>query len=133
MPLFVKKSQLSNPAKMGGVSLCYLRWLPDTSEEIGSKNWFVFRYFFVNYDFDRNEIIMVNGIVNETLATTTVADAQRRTRIIVVGMIGFIANCHFIIWSIVLHICTRQTRKQQKNNWQYEVCKFHSCKSRYFI
>jgi hypothetical protein len=40
---------------------------------------------------------MVNGIVNETLATTTVADAQRRTRIIVVGMIGFIADCHFII------------------------------------
>jgi hypothetical protein len=49
--------------------------LPDTSEEIGGKNRFVFRHFFVNYGFDRKEMIIVCGIVNETLATTTVADA----------------------------------------------------------
>jgi hypothetical protein len=85
--------------------------LPDTSEEIGGKNRFVFRYFFVNYGFNRKEMIIVCGIVNETLATTTVADAQRRARIIVVGMIGFIADCHFIIRHILLHICTRQTRE----------------------
>ena len=41
----------------------------------------------VPYCFNRKEIIMVNGIVNETLATTTVAYTQRRTRIIVVRMI----------------------------------------------
>ncbi len=64
-----------------------MRRLPDTSEEIGGKNRFVFRYFFVNYDFDRKEMIIVCGIVNETLATTTVADAQWRTGIIVVSVI----------------------------------------------
>jgi hypothetical protein len=34
----VESPQLSNPAKMGRASLCYLRGLPNTSEEIGRKN-----------------------------------------------------------------------------------------------
>jgi len=61
--------------------------LPNTSEEIGSKNGFVFRYFFVNYYFDSKEIIRVNSIVSETLTAATVADAQWRTGILVVSVI----------------------------------------------
>ena len=36
----VESPQILNPNSdsIGWVSLCYLRWLPNTSEEIGSKN-----------------------------------------------------------------------------------------------
>jgi hypothetical protein len=50
------------------------------------------------------------------LTAATVADAQRSTGILVVSVIGFIANCHFVTRHILLHICTRHTGKQQKNN-----------------
>jgi len=69
--------------------------LHDSSYEIGINNRFVFRYFFVNYGFDRKEIISIDSMVCETLTATTVADTQRRAGIIAVVVFCAIIYSYF--------------------------------------
>jgi len=107
--------------------------LPNASVEIGSKNWFVFRQFFVNYVFNGNKIVIAYCIVGETLATTTVTNAQRRTGVFFVVLFWAIGYSYFYRRNALFLVCTRHTGKYYDDNWQYDVCKFQDCKNMIFI